>query len=452
MAEKQRGFWKQGWLYFRDGTFEEMADAWRKKDAPEDVRQWEYDEHGFRTLKNDAFITHKIEGYIKLLKDEDEWHKFDTENMDKFFNDAIELFPYERASVQNDAKPADAKSKDAKPSFEPPGRFFRVQQKMIQRRFPWGRNLTFGDADLRDNVETLRYIFAKNFIALILRRRALALHYVLMAVGILLANAILAPLVIWLVGRFATNSLQINTGVAAVLAVVSWGIFHFTYGHTLELFGYLRDQYQAAIRASCLVLGRNLQVRQQDIIALIPLIFKQADDDKYRMLNEGRLKEWPDEARKWTKLAFWMAGRVEYNELSMQLHMWRIRRLYFGLRWVATGLTEALTAFSVFALTVSAGGFTVLLFLLRHVIADDHHTLAAIALGGIATAVACTFYSIWIVQASDSRHRVELDLIEKNIMTTTIQGHTDVNLHDIVAERLFIDKSALLYEEQKAKR
>ena len=447
MAHKSESFWRRGFHYLIDGTFREVFDALRKKDNSEDRRQWDYDPHGFRTLTNTSFVTHKIETYIDLIKNPEEWQAFDTENMNKFFHDAIILFPYDRVSAQ------DADDKTAKPHLEAPSRFFRVQQEMIERRFPCGRNLTPGDADLRDIIETLRYIFAKNFNSLILLRRKLALRFVgldLLALSTYFVLILALKPMLGAVG--VAFALPLVLGVLGFFSLALIVVFYVVYWRTLELFGNYRDQYQAAIQSSCLLLGRNLQVRQQDIIAMIPLIFREADDDKFKMLNEGRLNKWPDEARKWTKLAFWLAGRVEYNELSMQLHMWRIRRLHFGLQWWATLLTKILSVFSYLGLLLSAGLFFSALVVLWKIWAGEYQGLAAIALVSIGVTVICGIYIRLIVRASDNKHRVDLDLIEKNIMTKNIQGHTDVNLHDIVAQRLYIDKSALLYEEGKAKR
>jgi len=229
-----------------------------------------------------------------------------------------------------------------------------------------------------------------------------------------------------------------------VLLFCCWRIF--------ELIEVYKDEYQASMRASCLLLGRNLQVRQQDIIAMIPLIFTEADNDKFVLKGEGRLDKWPEEVRKWTKLAFWMAGRVEYNELAMQVHMWRLRRLHFGLKWLATLYTKILIVLGLAGLALLSYIFAEVAQALKDAYYSDPTAWHALTLANLVVAAGCAIYIWCIFRASDRKHPVELDLIENSIITQHIQGHKDVRLHDLVAQQLFREKSALLHEEEKSKR
>jgi len=446
MSRKSNGFLSRGWRYLTDGTFSEVFETLVTEDKKADETIWEFDQHHFRTLRSEAFVTRKIDTYRDILKNPEKWRAFETENMNRYFDDAIILFPYELSQ-------ADKNGNKAKPNLEPPNRFFRIQQNMVKRRFPFGKNDTPGDADLRAHISALRYIYSKNFFSLIMKRRWLAVEYAGVGLGILAAHFVLTA-AIWpalpLLGAEQMPSLGVL--LTAILCFIALIAFLSTGRHTFHLFEVYKDEYEASMRASCLLLGRNLQVRQQDIIAMIPLIFTEADNDKFVLKGAGKLDKWPEEVRKWTKLAFWMAGRVEYNELATQLHMWRLRRLHFGLKWLATLLTKVMIFGGLFVLALLLWAFWLVALHLKGTWFTATHSWEALLLANAVVAAACAIFIWSIIRASDRKHPVELDLIENSIITQNIQGHKDVRLHDLVAQQLFREKSALLHEEEKSKR
>ncbi len=446
MAKSGDGFWSRGWAYLTDGTFREVWEAWGKKDHDEDAKSWEFDEHGFRRLRSESFPTRKIESYKAIVRNPEEWQAFEAANMNHYFHDGVVLFPYDRpegSAPKIDVGPA---------NYTPPGRFFRVQYDMIKRRFPFGLNKTPGDADMRRTISALRYIFSKNFWRLIRQRRVLA---GLMILGFIACQAVSLAVsagLPFLLGfaRVANIDLLENL-VPAGMCALCLLLFVGLYSHAVEQVQRLKDQYEAAVRASCLLLGRNLQVRQQDIIATIPLIFTEADNDKFVLKDQGKITKWPEEVRKWTKLAFWMAGRVEYNELAMQLQMWRIRRLHFGMKWWASFITGVMKYAAYLLVAGIFAAFLAVLYLTRapwSSSASWYIMLGATTLMTLITAL----FSRSLLNAANNRHLVELDLIENSIITQNIEGHKDVKLHDIVAQQLFREKSALLHEEEKGKR
>jgi hypothetical protein len=445
MAQRSKGFWGQGWHYLTDGTFREVYETLIKEDKKGEEAIWEYDQHGFRTLRSEAFETRKIDTYRSILKDPEQWREFETGNMNRYFDDGIVLFPYDLADAQS--------GKKGKPNLAPPNRYFRIQQDMIKRRFPFGKNNTAGDADLRGYVSVLRYIYSKNFASLIGRRRRLAIEYALVGLVILALNFVLTALIWPLLRHFGFGQMPgLGSFLTLAVCLIALIVLLFCCWRIFELIEVYKDEYQASMRASCLLLGRNLQVRQQDIIAMIPLIFTEADNDKFVLKGEGRLDKWPEEVRKWTKLAFWMAGRVEYNELAMQVHMWRLRRLHFGLKWLATLYTKILIVLGLAGLALLSYIFAEVAQALKDAYYSDPTAWHALTLANLVVAAGCAIYIWCIFRASDRKHPVELDLIENSIITQHIQGHKDVRLHDLVAQQLFREKSALLHEEEKSKR
>ena len=193
-------------------------------------------------------------------------------------------------------------------------------------------------------------------------------------------------------------------------------------------------------------------MRQNGIIAIIPLIFTEAENDKFVMKSEGKLDKWPEEVRKWTKLVFWMAGRVEYNDLAVQLQMWRIRRLHFGMRWHATLRTGIMRIGAATIHLLIFCCFMSVVWRFKSAIQADPIVWWSM----IAAAAAAIAYTAWridrTISATATEHRVELDMVRNSLITDNIQGHKDVGLHEQIAELLFREKSALLYEEDKARR
>jgi hypothetical protein len=480
MAEQRRGWWSRGFNYLLDGTFQEVLEARAKRQDEPFSSHFETDENGFLVLRKISFDTRKVDFYKTILKDPEKWRVFETDNVNRYFRDQIELFPYDRASavdapiVAADETPASedevtdeptspgkkkarkrkeraAAPVDATHDYAAPGRFYKIQKGLIERRFPFGRDQTVGDADLRDHMSAMRHLFAENFWKLILSRRFVALSCMLAGLAGLGAHM----LTMFGVGAFGAAMWGAPAGVAIMIcaAVLMMGVFIAATWFAFDRFEVLKDQYEAAVRESCLLMGRNLQVRQQDIIANIPQIFTEADNDKYALKSENRLREWPEEVRKWTKLAFWMAGRAESNELFMQLEMWRVRRLHFGMKWTGTLWSTLLAAFGYAAFAALVAAAAIGIWSLAPIWAKSPPSLflTAVATSGLG-AVTCLVFIHTLVRGADRRSLVDLDLIEKSILTNNIQGHKDVRLHDRVAEQLFREKSALLHEEEKTKR
>ena len=200
-------------------------------------------------------------------------------------------------------------------------------------------------------------------------------------------------------------------------------------------------------------------MRVHDLIAIIPLIFATVDRSKMELKNQGRLDEWPTEIKKWSKLAFWMAARVEHIELYMQVQMWRIRRFHYGLRWIARW-ASILLAVAV----IGVGGYSLL------AIEPHRAILAALAAPDLPSAVdrfvqdipAVWFEALLILTTAIAslaalyatyRSAVpDIDIVEQTLKTSAMQGFRDVRLHDQISEMLFREKMSLLHEEDKLKR
>ena len=216
-----RRFWQSGLHYWQDGTFSEVSQLRKAKDNESDDRLWIKDNNNYRTLKEVSVNTPKISYYRSIVKDPEEWRTFERDNINHYFDDKIDLFPF------NDGTGSRGDERTSDNRFLAPDRFFRVQQKMIDRRFPEGRNRSPGDADLRDKVDALRYIFSKNYWDFVIKRRHTALVWsvsgVLALIGFLAGIAIAGPLIRAL-GLPLYISYAASTGV---LAGILWIILRF---------------------------------------------------------------------------------------------------------------------------------------------------------------------------------------------------------------------------------
>lgn len=393
--------------------------------------------------------TRTIAEYETQLSGAEHWREFEQGSMDKYYDDDIHMFPYVRseagarksASREMVVVADDQRVRPHDPLRELmrrtlgwalPDRFFEIQTQMIERRFPGGRNKTIGDGDVRDVVSGLRYVFTRNFWRLIVARRALA---AVVSLVILIAAAAISLAV----KSAGVQGATIVNGVPDLILFAGGGSFvvlAILVGYTFFRYSWLRERYENALKKSCSNTRGVVQLRFHDLIALIPLIFARVDTVKLALHEAGRLKEWPTEARKWSKLSLWMAMRVQYLEYFMQVEMWRIRRSQSWMRLL--GLL--LTALSTFASLSLLG---ILMFVLT--LSTAGTTLAALLLvSGLAAAAL-----LWVNYASYSLYLPSPDLIQDNLKTENMQGSNDSKLHDELADLMSRMVSTVLREEDK---
>lgn len=437
-----------------DGTLAELAYTYffdETKDRGAEQEGVTEGPYGYLKLETSDVKTRDIDTYVEILADPARYAQFESELMDAYFLDDIDMFPFEDSAGK-------AEGPSGFKEIAKPKDFFFLQKQMIERRFAPRAEATageIGESDLRMLISRLRWVFLKNYAHLILHRRRLVLGLIVLMLSV--AGA-----------AMAFDAATSPPLYQQVLALTAWAGFL-----AGTVFWFLpwdftnhRNHYVAALDASCNGLARPLQLRLHDLVATIPLIFAKVDRSKMEFKNEDRLKEWPSEIKKWSKLAFWMAARVEHIELYMQVQMWRVRRFHFGLRWIGrklTGLLKALVYGFGVAAVIALGGYVAGLPEWRQVSgaieSGDASALWPLvcvigrdlwfpaAFGGL------TLVAAWLAARATFRNAVpDVDLVEKTLRTSTMQGFRDVKLHDQISELLFREKMSLLHEEGKLQR
>jgi hypothetical protein len=390
---------------------------------------------GYVQLRVRDFRTRSVEDYAEILDDPDAWGKFEKTVMGLYFDDRIEMFPFERREY------ADMKRRksDEGMTFSNPEAFHLVTKELIERRFSADRSDEVGERDLRDAIAAFRYAFVHNFWRLVTSRRGAAV------VG--LGMALLAP--IGFAGLLALTAAsrpawwELGLGFLAGFAMVLAALLrtrHMIRRHT--------ERYEEAIKASCNVLSSLLSIRVHSLTEVIPQLFHKIDRSKWQMLTESRLDDWPVEVKKWSKLAFWLSARVEHIELLMQVQMWRIRRLHYGIRWVGRLLSFWI---GVIALLLSAGisgGLGLALHRAGRWNLDDPMALIL-----FCVLAAITGLVSWLMaQMTFSYNTPDLDIIRRTLKTDTMRRFSNVRLHRQVAEHVSEQKQSQVYNESLLKR
>ena len=323
-----------------DGTISDLANALYMDNERKPARYAHLIEDagagaiGYVQLKVRQFRSRSIEDYAAIVEDSDAWSALDA-TMDHYFADRINMFPYERRRYEDEV-PDDA----PQDQFENPESFHIVQKVMIERRFASGKIADIGESDLREAISSFRYVFVFNFWRLVLARRGVALQGIALILAFaagfigLAAFAQAEPLGPWIVVGGALAA-------AAGMLGSTWLTADQIKRHT--------DKFEDATRASCNSLSRVLDIRLHSLTETIPQLIDRINHSKWDVESTQLLEEWPLEVKKWSKLAFWLNARVEHIELLMQLQMWRIRRLHFGIRWIGRNLTALLTLAAVAA-------------------------------------------------------------------------------------------------------
>jgi hypothetical protein len=387
-------------------------------------------ESGYCKISPKEFRTRSINDLKKVaLSDRsEEWGAFNTQ-MNAFFEDKIRIFPFSDSietancdsTTSRASKSTSSKSKSGRTASNPsrhwlypllgiekPLRFDLLQAEMIERRFPGGRNRDIGDGDFRDLITGLRVSFASNFTRLVVRRRRWQLY--------------LSALVVIAAALAATFGGQIPYATPAAYSVFVTAPFVL-----LFIFGHQTNRYNSALEESCANVRTGAQMRQQELVALLPLIFAEVDRQKFELKTQRRLEQWPIETKKWSKIAFWIDGRVENNELFTQLEMWRTRRINFFVRLAG-----------LFVAVIIAIAFGVGLAVAAPMAGID----LMLTLAGVLSIASILFLTVKFALPS-------FDLIERTLKTENMKGSSDTKLDEQVADFMYREKSSHLHEEEK---
>lgn len=388
------------------------------------------------------FRTRDVENYVSLANDPARWEVFEREVMDRYFNDHIDLFPFRPGKLQA----ADIERRNlSELDFNNPAPFHYIQKEMIERRFAGGELNDFGERDLRDAVSCLRYVFVRNFWHLVVSRRRIGLDAVLvlgLIIAGLLGAALLARSLQAEKGTLANIIIGLATvGALAAMTAVWFNARHMFQRHTAE--------YITSIQATCNSLSRALNLRLQNLILIIPLFFHKIDKSKMELKNAGKLDAWPTDVKKWSKLAFWIDARVEHIELYMQVQMWRIRRMHFGMRWVGRKLSTILQIGGPASLAVATAAGLYLL----HDPGVDFGSQPWRLLGPMAVIGALSVgLAFDLARKTYTMYTPDISVIETTLKTKAMHGYRDVRLHEQFATFLFQEKMNTLHEEDKHKR
>jgi hypothetical protein len=393
-------------------------------------------------MKIRDFRTRDVENYVGLANDPARWEVFEREVMDRYFNDHIDLFPFKPGKLQTtDPDRRNLPELD----FNNPAPFHYIQKEMIERRFAGGELNDIGERDLRDAVSCLRYVFVRNFWHLVVSRRRIGLDAVLVLALIIagfLGIALLARSLQTDHGSLAKGVMGLGTASAlAAMSAVWFNARHMFRRHTAE--------YITSIQATCNSLSRALNLRLQNLILIIPLFFHKIDKSKMELKNAGKLDDWPMDVKKWSKLAFWIDARVEHIELYMQVQMWRIRRMHFGMRWIGRKLSAILQIMGPATLAL---GTSAALYVL-HAKGNGAGSQPWLLLGPMALiGVLSIGLAFELARRTYTMHTPDISVIETTLKTKAMQGYRDVRLHEQFATFLFQEKMNTLHEEDKHKR
>ncbi|UDF04143.1 hypothetical protein [Asticcacaulis sp. AND118] len=428
---------KAFWLPFFDGT---ILDAFFYKAENEDRLRGLYREfNGFHELEQRETKTKRIEAYADILRD-DETRRNLEEKMNMYFNDTVEMFPYARRNLSRDKGVTDLRI------FNPDA-YFKVVIAMIQRRFPGGTDGKIGDQDVRDMTTCLRVLYKEDLWNLIRRRRSDAWGRMWAGLLWMAFNAIIFPLILELMPRLYPGiepAIAIGcVGALTLLGLLSmvWGVF----AHR-DFLRQIRITYESALKTSASNLRNALHARLTESVSLISQIMARIDREKWDLKAEDRLKEWPDKVTHWSKLAFWLAARVEAMEEFIQAEMWLIRRTHFGLRHVA-----GLISFGLYATLVLlvAGLITLVVFILPQ-IGVGATTLWVTAASLLSLAVGNLLLGLATILNAQNYALPEIEL-QDILQMHLIMGHKDTKLHDEIAELIKREKISILHDEDLQK-
>lgn len=442
------GWLKQAiqWEGFRngplfDGTLSDLGNAIYVDNSLKPERYLEQleprsnNDAGYVQLRVRDFKTRSVSDYEEIVNDSSRWSDFEKTVMGRYFDDKIEMFPVVRRDY------VDVKRRDFGDGvgFDNPEAFQIVQKEMIERRFSADRSDEIGERDLRDAIAAFRSAFLQNFWRLVTSRRSAALFGVFGSSLVFMAFAVAFNL---------ADSLFKSPVWLAAICAVGVGLNYLICLICKVSIDEHTKRYEEATKASCNILAGLLGIRLHSLTEIIPQLFHKIDNSKWQMLRAARLDAWPMEVKKWSKLAFWLSARVEHIELLMQVQMWRIRRLHYGIRWVGKWLTR-LIHLSAFVVTIFISYLIWSISTLRGLIdLSDPAPIIAFAFFALATLVTGQILA-WM---SFHYNITDYDIIRRTLKTDTMKRFSDVRLHRQVAEHVADQKESQVYNETLMKR
>ena len=425
------GFWSRLFRHFTfifDGTlvntlFYGNEDKARLKDLYRDY-------NGFLEIEARETRTRRIQAFDDILKGDDTWAAL-NEKMDAYFLDVIEMFPYHRRT------PKTERNVHIGHAITNPDHYFKIRLATLQRRFPGGTDGKIGDQDVRDLTCALRVVYKEDLVRLIVARRFWATMgmialCVCFAVSIALLPQSLASAPVDLLGLTLPTGILIDAGIVLFTGIVACVGLMLFINHTTV-------NYESALKTSTSNLRNALHPRLTESVSLIAQIMSQIDREKMELKSENRLKDWPEVVTRWTKLAFWLTARVEAVEDFIQIQMWIIRRIHYGLRNLAGIATFLIFAgFCAFIGLSLAGWFS--------------FTGPSVVSTSLSWVLAGVCLAMGFVLSMIAHHFNIPDFeLEDILQMHLIMGHKDTKLHDELANLIKREKLTILHDEEMFK-
>jgi hypothetical protein len=288
----------------------------------------------FSWIESFEIKTRGREDYEAVVADPERYADLKT-LMEKFFVNPIEMFP--------DSAPVGQEGRIRKPR-----EYFEIQLELIDERFPGARG-QFGDADIRELISEFRSVFWRNIVKFVISKKLILLVTGLLPIFACVWAGMLPVLCADKSGQgFCMAMPRSNTEAAlAVLVVIalSLGAFHFL---NSQLFG----EYREKLHRSAANVSHGTVQRTKQLAKLFGELHFNIEDGQ-NVLKDRR--QWPDDAGRWTVMAYWISQRLDYLERFIQIEMWRIRRGHYWVNrggYVLTWVTGALLACGVVGVAV----------------------------------------------------------------------------------------------------
>lgn len=225
----------------------------------------------------------------ELLSPEPEVQAAVSEDIDRFFNVPLDIFPFSETTKK-------------------PKRFHVFFGDAIAERFP-------DDQDLRDIIARFGRRFFKAMVGYMWVKRLL----------LVLGLAGVSALVMWGPDMAKGFGLNAASSIGAII-----GGMVLTYGIMVGVNALIYAQYRYALENRCYSLSRLIVQRTREIQNLF-LSIKALPDQEETRFPDGHV--WGSRSSYLMRVLLWVGQRMEYLERYLQMEMWRTRRERYWLSW-----------------------------------------------------------------------------------------------------------------------
>jgi hypothetical protein len=364
-----------------------------------------YSGMGFSQLKNQPLAALAPADYERMFDSKEDWDALQRQ-MDSYFDSKIDMFEYR---LVEKAAPARLTLRGVLNRLffrvEHPSRYFELEDNLIGRRFPGGMGTTPGEEDLRSLVSALRHLFAHNLARFIVYKRASAIAFSLMAIGVLAGVAIAGlPLYVFPAA---------NAALLLIFFVVNdWIILKY---------------YLSALNESCLFVNNEASRRTKNLSNLFDALWPKIDVEREKLQFERRLHDWPERAARWMTLIYWVAKRLEYIERHVHVEIWRMRRIHYWLNR-ASLIVAIVALFVPLAVLWSV-------WLLLPDRAQPMMVLGLVLTHALILTYALSSYLFW---------NTPIDLLEQTLQTDNWNRYRSIRVHTKISEQIFRDKQKII--------